>query len=126
MEPTMSLLDVFRFRPVIRIARELTRLNDNLESLMASYSIPTAKERRRILADAAAAEEAERREAAASPWLSTVFGKQPVPETELDHTIADLREREKHGEPVDLEEVLAAARAIEQEQSVDDEESYRW
>jgi hypothetical protein len=86
---------------------------------------PTAKERKRILADAAAAEEAERREAAASPWLSTVFGKQPVPETELDHTIADLREREKRGEPVDLEEVLAAARAIEQEQSADDED-YKW
>jgi hypothetical protein len=122
----VSLLDVFRLRPVIRIARELTRLNDNLESFMSSYSIPTAKERKRILADAAAAEEAERREAAASPWTSTVFGKPPVPETELDHTIADLREREKRGEPVDLEEVLAAARAIEQEQATDDEESYRW
>lgn len=100
----MSFLDALRFRPVIGIHRELRRLNDTLDAVMLYLQIPTKAEALARIADA----EREMAEAAKKPL--------DVELSPAQRAANDLRARAIAGERVDPEDVIAAARALDEEE----------
>jgi hypothetical protein len=111
----MSLLDTVRsfrdsfrlLRIFVSIRRDLHSIAQTLEAYRLSSNIPSVEEQLRMRRQA----EKEAAEFDRNPDLLS----QPSP---LTMALDDLRERHRRGEKIDEEEVLAAARAMDEEEDL--------
>lgn len=118
----MSILDVFRLRPIIGIHRELRRLNENFEAFLYAQKIMNWRELAEQRKEAAAA---DRTDSAlrASQWL---IGRSPeerdAEETsDLMLSVLEVRRKQKAGEWVDPEQILAIDREMKDIERLRDE-----
>lgn len=102
---SLMLRNPFALRPAIRIDRQLQRLNDSISAIMLHFGIPTLSERAAAEAEALA----EMVSVAANPRILDI-------PSQTDEALAELRSRMKSGDYVSEEEVIAAARMLQDEE----------